>query len=105
MKIAVIGTGYVGLVTAAGLAEFGHEVIGADKVSDKIRRIAQGDVPIFEPGLDKLLAANLKRGNLHFSDDLSRTIQAADVIFVCVGTPPATSTVVSVPMAKPPLSV
>ena len=88
MKIAVIGTGYVGLVTAAGLAEFGHEVIGADKVSDKVRRIAQGDVPIFEPGLDKLLAANLKRGNLHFSDDLSRTIQAADVIFVCVGTPP-----------------
>jgi len=88
MKIAVIGTGYVGLVTAAGLAEFGHEVIGADKVSDKIRRITRGEVPIFEPGLDKLLAANLKRGNLHFSDDLSRTIQAADVIFVCVGTPP-----------------
>lgn len=88
MKIAVIGTGYVGLVTAAGLAEFGHEVIGTDKVSDKIRRISQGEVPIFEPGLDKLLQANLKRGNLHFSNDLGRTIQAADVIFVCVGTPP-----------------
>jgi UDPglucose 6-dehydrogenase len=88
MKIAVIGTGYVGLVTAAGLAEFGHDVIGADKVADKIRRITQGEVPIFEPGLDKLLAGNLKRGNLRFSHDLSRTIQAADVIFVCVGTPP-----------------
>ena len=88
MKIAVIGTGYVGLVTAAGLAEFGHEVIGADKVADKIRRINQGEVPIFEPGLDKLLASSLKRGNLRFTHDLGQTIQAADVIFVCVGTPP-----------------
>jgi UDPglucose 6-dehydrogenase len=88
MKIAVIGTGYVGLVTAAGLAEFGHEVIGADKVADKIRRIAEGEVPIFEPGLDKLLQAGLKRGNLQFSHDLGRTILQADVIFVCVGTPP-----------------
>lgn len=88
MKIAVIGTGYVGLVTAAGLAEFGHEVIGADKVAEKIRRISEGEVPIFEPGLDKLLQANLKRGNLRFSHDLSGTIQASEVIFVCVGTPP-----------------
>ncbi len=88
MKIAVIGTGYVGLVTAAGLAEFGHEVIGTDKVADKIRRISEGEVPIFEPGLDKLLQAGLKRGNLRFSHDLSQTIRQADVIFVCVGTPP-----------------
>jgi UDPglucose 6-dehydrogenase len=63
-------------------------VVGTDKVADKIRRITQGEVPIFEPGLDQLLAANLKRGNLGFSHDLSRTIQGADVIFVCVGTPP-----------------
>ena len=88
MKIAVIGTGYVGLVTAAGLAEFGHEVIGTDKVAEKIRRISEGEVPIFEPGLDKLLQAGLKRGNLRFSHDLSQTIRQADVIFVCVGTPP-----------------
>ena len=78
MKIAVIGTGYVGLVTAAGLAEFGHEVIGADKVADKIRRISEGEVPIFEPGLDKLLQAGLKRGNLRFSHDLSQTIRQAE---------------------------
>jgi UDPglucose 6-dehydrogenase len=88
MKIAVIGTGYVGLVTAVGLAEFGHHVIGADKVSEKVRMIAAGKVPIFEPGLDDLLAKNLKKGHLEFSDDLSRTIRQADVIFVCVGTPP-----------------
>ena len=88
MKIAVIGTGYVGLVTAVGLAEFGHRVIGADKVSEKIKMIAAGKAPIFEPGLDALLAKNLKKGHLEFSDDLSRTIRQADVIFVCVGTPP-----------------
>jgi UDPglucose 6-dehydrogenase len=75
-------------VTAVGLAEFGHHVIGADKVSEKVRMIAAGKVPIFEPGLDDLLAKNLKKGHLEFSDDLSRTIRQADVIFVCVGTPP-----------------
>jgi len=88
MKIAVIGTGYVGLVTAVGLAEFGHSVIGADKVSEKIKMISAGMVPIFEPGLDALLAKNLKKGRLEFTDDLGRTIRDADVIFVCVGTPP-----------------
>jgi UDPglucose 6-dehydrogenase len=87
MKIAVIGTGYVGLVTAAGLADFGHSVIGADKVAEKIKRISGGDVPIYEPGLDKLLKTNLKKGNLKFTSDLNATIRAADVIFVCVGTP------------------
>jgi UDPglucose 6-dehydrogenase len=87
MKIAVIGTGYVGLVTAVGLAEFGHAVIGADKVADKIERISRGDVPIYEPGLKQLLKANLKKGKITFSADLNKTIQAADVIFVCVGTP------------------
>jgi len=87
MKIAVIGTGYVGLVTAVGLAELGHEVMGTDKVADKIEKISQGDVPIFEPGLEELLRANLKRGRISFSSDLSKTIQSSDVIFVCVGTP------------------
>ncbi|MGA2586064.1 MAG: UDP-glucose/GDP-mannose dehydrogenase family protein [Candidatus Aminicenantales bacterium] len=87
MKIAVIGTGYVGLVTAVGLAEFGHAVIGADKVADKIERISRGDMPIYEPGLEELLKANLKKGKITFSTDLNKTIQAADVIFVCVGTP------------------
>jgi UDPglucose 6-dehydrogenase len=87
MKIAVIGTGYVGLVTAVGLAEFGHTVIGADKMADKIKRISKGDVPIYEPDLDKLLKTNLKKGTIKFTSDLNGTIQAADVIFVCVGTP------------------
>jgi UDPglucose 6-dehydrogenase len=87
MKIAVIGTGYVGLVTAVGLAEFGHKVIGADKVADKIDRISRGEVPIYEPGLDALLRSNLKKGTIAFSSDLPKVIRAADVIFVCVGTP------------------
>lgn len=87
MKIAVLGTGYVGLVTAAGLAEFGHSVVGADKMADKIERIRRGEIPIYEPGLDALLAANLRRGTLSFSADLAAAVQAADVLFVCVGTP------------------
>ncbi len=87
MKIAVIGTGYVGLVTAAGLAELGHQVIGTDKDTDKIGKIRQGIVPIYEPGLEELLAANVKTGRLTFSPDLDRTIRESDVIFVCVGTP------------------
>jgi len=87
MKIAVIGTGYVGLVTAAGLAEFGHAVIGTDKDAEKIEKIAAGIAPIYEPGLEDLLARNLKKGNLAFTPEVDRTIREADVIFVCVGTP------------------
>jgi UDPglucose 6-dehydrogenase len=88
MRIAVIGTGYVGLVTAAGLAELGHQVIGADKDTDKMARISSGIIPIYEPGLNELLAANLQKGRLSFSADLDAVAQEADVIFVCVGTPP-----------------
>jgi UDPglucose 6-dehydrogenase len=87
MKIAVIGTGYVGLVTAAGLAELGNHVIGTDKDGEKIDRISQGLVPIYEPGLDELLAENIGKGRLSFSSDLNAVIREADVIFVCVGTP------------------
>lgn len=87
MRIGVIGTGYVGLVTAAGLAELGHRVTGTDKLQDKIDRISRGAVPIYEPGLDEILSANVKRNRLAFSPDLDRTIQESDVIFVCVGTP------------------
>jgi len=87
MKIAVIGTGYVGLVTAAGLAEFGHRVVGTDKDLDKISKVSRGIVPIYEPALDELIASNLKKGNIVFSADLDKTIAEADVIFVCVGTP------------------
>jgi UDPglucose 6-dehydrogenase len=87
MKIAVLGTGYVGLVTAAGLAELGHQVIGADKDLDKIARIIRGAVPIYEPGLDELLSSNVQKNRLAFSGDLDKTILDADVVFVCVGTP------------------
>jgi UDPglucose 6-dehydrogenase len=87
MKIGVIGTGYVGLVTAAGLAELGHQVTGTDKVLDKIEKISGGAIPIYEPGLDEILSANVKQNRLVFSPDLDRTIKESDVIFVCVGTP------------------
>jgi len=87
MKIAVIGTGYVGLVTAAGLAELGHNVTGTDKISEKINQISSGIVPIYEPGLEDLLKANIKKGHLTFSKDIEKTIKSSDVVFVCVGTP------------------
>jgi UDPglucose 6-dehydrogenase len=88
MNIGVIGTGYVGLVTAVGLAELGHRVVGTDKDEEKINKASQGIVPIYEPGLDTLLKSNLEKGNLSFSHDLEETIRESDVIFVCVNTPP-----------------
>jgi UDPglucose 6-dehydrogenase len=75
------------LVTAAGLAELGHQVTGTDKDLDKIAKVNQGLVPIYEPGLNELLELNLKKGNIVFSPDLFRTIEEAEVVFVCVGTP------------------
>lgn len=87
MKIAVIGTGYVGLVTAVCLAEFGHNVVGTDVAADKIDKASQGTPHIYEPGLEELLKKNLKKGNLSFIHDLDETIQSADVLFVCVNTP------------------
>jgi UDPglucose 6-dehydrogenase len=89
VKIAVMGTGYVGLVTAVGLAEFGNTVVGTDKVEDKVVRINRGEVPIYEPGLEALLRKNLKKGNLNFTTKVAQTVRAADVIFLCVGTPEA----------------
>lgn len=88
MKIGVIGTGYVGLVTAVCLADFGHDVIGTDIVSEKIDKASQGIPHFYEPGLEKMLKKNLKKGNLTFSKDLDKTIQSSDVLFVCVNTPP-----------------
>ena len=87
MKIAVIGAGYVGLVTAAGLAEFGHTIIGADKDSEKIEKTSRGTPPIYEPGLDELLKRNLAKGTLTFTSDVGGAIRDAGIIFVCVGTP------------------
>jgi UDPglucose 6-dehydrogenase len=87
MKIGIIGTGYVGMVTAAGLAELGHKVTGTDIVADKIEKASQGIAPFYEPDLEKLLKSNLTRGNLSFSHDLAKTILDSDLLFVCVNTP------------------
>ncbi len=87
MKIGIIGTGYVGMVTAVGLAELGHDVVGTDVVPEKIAKASQGIAPIYEPGLEEMLKSNLKKGNLSFSSDLIQTILSADVLFVCVNTP------------------
>ncbi|MCJ7579178.1 MAG: UDP-glucose/GDP-mannose dehydrogenase family protein [Candidatus Aminicenantes bacterium] len=88
MKIGIIGTGYVGMVTAVCLAEMGHEVIGTDVVPEKIEKASQGIAHIYEPGLEEMLKKGLEHGNLTFSIDLAGTIQASEVLFVCVNTPP-----------------
>jgi UDPglucose 6-dehydrogenase len=87
--IAVIGTGYVGLVTAAGFAELGNDVWCVDIDADKIARLEAGEVPIYEPGLAESIAAN--RGRLHFSTDLAPALEHARLLFVAVGTPPTYS--------------
>jgi len=88
MKIGIIGTGYVGMVTGVCLAEMGHEVIGTDVVPEKIEKASQGIAHIYEPGLEDLLKKGLDQGNLSFSIDLNGTIKNSDVLFVCVNTPP-----------------
>ncbi len=87
MKIGVIGTGYVGLVTAVCLADLGHDVAGTDVDSEKIDKASRGISHIYEPGLEELLKANLKKGNLTFVHDLDKAVQTSDVLFVCVNTP------------------
>jgi len=87
--IGVIGTGYVGLVTAAGFAELGSEVYCVDIDPDKIARLKRGEVPIYEPGLEELLQRNSQR--LHFSTDLAEALEHARLLFVAVGTPPTYS--------------
>lgn len=87
MRITVLGTGYVGLVTAACLAERGHQVTGYDVVPEKIARLRRGEPTIFEPGLEDVLQGALAAGHLRFTDNLDEAIAAGDVLFVCVGTP------------------
>jgi len=88
MKICVIGTGYVGLVTGAGLAEFGMEVLCVDKDKKKINALKKGIIPFYEPELDTLVAKNCSEGRLRFSTNVAKAIDWAKVIFVTVGTPP-----------------
>ena len=87
MKIAMIGAGYVGLVSAACFAEFGWTVECVDKDPDKVKQLRNGEVPIYEPGLDDLLERNIADGRLNFSTDLASGVSTADLVFLAVGTP------------------
>jgi UDPglucose 6-dehydrogenase len=87
MRIAMIGTGYVGLVSGACFSDFGHEVVCVDKDAGKIARLQAGEVPIFEPGLDALLAKNTSAGRLSFTTDLAAAVAGAEAVFIAVGTP------------------
>jgi UDPglucose 6-dehydrogenase len=87
MRVAMIGTGYVGLVSGACFADFGHEVTCVDKDTGKIAALTRGEVPIYEPGLNELVAANARAGRLKFTDNLAGAVKAADAVFIAVGTP------------------
>src|SRR5215472_184746 len=87
MRVTVIGTGYVGLVSGACLAYLGHRVSCVDSDAEKIGVLAKGDVPIFEPHLDQLLALARENGAIDFTTDLTLPVRDSDVIFIAVGTP------------------
>lgn len=86
MNITVVGSGYVGLVTAACLADFGHQVIGVDLDEEKIVRLQRGEIPIYESGLDDIVRRNLKENRLRFTTDLAEGVRHSQVIFIGVGT-------------------
>ncbi len=88
MHVAVIGTGYVGLVAGACLAETGNGVVCADIVEEKIARLNGGAIPISEPGLEPLVERNLRSGRLTFTTDIPEAVRASEIIFIAVGTPP-----------------
>mgnify|MGYP001810390308 CR=1 FL=1 len=87
MHIAMIGTGYVGLVSGACFADFGHHVTCVDLDAGKIERLKRGEIPIFEPGLDELVAQNVRAGRLSFTTDIAAPVRGADAVFIAVGTP------------------
>lgn len=86
-RVAVVGTGYVGLTTSIGLASLGHQVIGYDTNPDKIDLLLSGNLPIYEPGLDDLMSNSVKKGNLNFTKHLKEAVSGAEFIFTCVPTP------------------
>src|SRR6188768_933540 len=88
MKISVIGTGYVGLVTAACLADMGNDVTGVDVSADKIAALLAGRMPIHEPGLEELVARNVAAGRLRFTTRHEDGIDGCEIVFIAVGTPP-----------------
>src|SRR5690242_21360821 len=87
MRVTMIGTGYVGLVSGACFADFGHVVTCVDKDASKIAKLKNGEIPIFEPGLDELVKDNVEQGRLFFTTDSIEAIRGADAIFIAVGTP------------------
>lgn len=87
MKLAVIGTGYVGLVSGVCFSDLGNEVVCVDKLKNKIEMLNRGEVPIYEPGLKELIEKNKNGGRLHFTTDLIGAVQQADIVFIAVGTP------------------
>src|SRR5437764_14261501 len=87
MRIAMIGTGYVGLVSGACFSEFGVNVTCVDKDAGKIERLSRGEMPIYEPGLDQLVASNTAAGRLSFTTNLKADVAGADAVFIAVGTP------------------
>src|ERR1700740_161208 len=87
MRIAIIGTGYVGLVSGACFSDFGHNWIGVARDADKIAALDRGEMPIFEPGLDRLVVSNVRAGRLSFTTDLAEGVRGAEAIFIAVGTP------------------
>ncbi|WP_439611755.1 UDP-glucose dehydrogenase family protein [Reyranella sp.] len=87
MRIAMIGSGYVGLVSGACFAQFGHDVVCVDKEAAKIERLRKGEIPIYEPGLDRLVSDNARSGRLTFSTHLPDAVGNADAVFIAVGTP------------------
>jgi UDPglucose 6-dehydrogenase len=87
MRVAMIGTGYVGLVSGACFADFGHVVTCIDKDASKIARLNAGEIPIFEPGLEQLVASNVREGRLSFTTDPAEAVRTADAVFIAVGTP------------------
>ncbi len=87
MRLAVIGSGYVGLVSGACFADFGHSVVCVDKDEAKVAALRRGEIPIFEPGLEALVAANARAGRLIFSQDVAEAVKGAEAVFIAVGTP------------------
>jgi UDPglucose 6-dehydrogenase len=88
MNVAVVGTGYVGLVMGAGLAEMGNAVVCADVDGGKIERLRRGEIPIYEPGLEPLVTRNQAEGRLAFTTDVGDAVEKSDIVFIAVGTPP-----------------
>ena len=87
MRLAVIGCGYVGLVSGACFADFGHQVICVDKDAGKVAALKRGQIPIYEPGLEDVVAENVRQERLFFSEDIAAAVKAAEAVFIAVGTP------------------